>query len=477
MTGEPETAEAATAAATSSAGNRWGVLATVCLALFVIAVNTTAINTALPALGADLDASSSSLNWAVNAYLLAVAAVVTLGGQLGDVYGKPRAFTAGVLVFAVGSMAVALAPDIWVVVLGRVLQGTGSAFLMPGTISIISEAFEPEERGTAIGVWGAIGGIAFAIGPLYGGFFTDVLDWRVIFWSDLLFLGAALVLARSTLRGLSAGRGGRIDGVGAALLTVGMFLVVFAVERAPTWGWGSPAFLVTLLAGLVLLGVFVPVELRQRDPIVHFRLLRIRGFVGGNLATFGNAVGLIGLLYFFNLYVQSDQTFDYSALKASVVLLPYGITMFFFSMIGGRVADRIGYRWPVSIALLVAAAGCFLFGQFGVGTTDADLWLPMVLTGIGIGVTFSTSSAAGMVAVPDDKAGEAAGVINMFRYLGAVFVVTLGAILYGEPTTAKETVDGFDAANLMMGVSMALLGVVCAALLEGRRKVPDGAST
>lgn len=463
-----------TAGSPVAPSHRWGALATVCLAFFVIAVNTTAINTALPALATDLHASASAQTWAVNAYLLAVAAVVTVGGQLGDVFGKRPAFVAGVLVFAVGSVAVATAPDIWVVVLGRVLQGTGSAFLMPGTIAIISEVFAPEQRGTAIGIWGAIGGIAFAIGPLYGGFFTDVLDWRVIFWSDLLFLGTALLLSRTMLHGLRPGRGGRLDLPGAALLTAGLFLVVFAVEQAPDWGWSSAGFVVSLIAGLALLAAFVPVELRRADPIVHFRLLRIRGFVGGNLATFGNAVGLIGLLYFFNLYVQAPQVFDLSALKASIVLLPYGITMFFFSMIGGRVADRIGYRWPVSGALLLTAVGCFLFSRFDTGSTEADLWLPMILAGVGIGVTFSTSSAAGMVAVPDDKAGEAAGVINMFRYLGAVFVVTAGAVLYGEPTTAAGTVDGFDRANLLMAISMAVLGVVCAALLEPRRPTPAG---
>jgi EmrB/QacA subfamily drug resistance transporter len=445
------------------------VLATVCLALGVIAVNTTAINTALPALGEDLDASASSLTWAVNAYLLAVAALVTVGGQLGDVFGKQRAFTAGVLVFAAGSICVAAAPDIWVVVLGRTLQGTGSALLMPGTIAIISEAFAPRERGTAIGIWGAIGGISFAVGPLYGGFFTDVLDWRLMFWADLLFLGVALLLSWTMLRGLAPGRGGRVDIPGAVLLSTGLFLAVLAVEQAPDWGWTSPTFLVLFAVGVVLLGVFVPVELRRSDPIVHLRLLRIRGFLGGNLATFGNAVGLIGLLYFFNLYVQSPQTFDYSPLRASVVLLPYGITMFFFSIIGGRLADRIGYRWPVAVSLLVAAAGFAVFSRFDATTGEGDLWLPMVLAGIGVGVTFSTTSAAGMVAVPDDMAGEAAGVINMFRYAGAVFVVTVGSVLYGDPTTAGATVEGFDDANVLMAASMFLAGVASAILLRNRR--------
>lgn len=445
------------------------MLATVCLALGVIAVNTTAINTALPAIGEELDASASSLTWAVNAYLLAVAALVTVGGQLGDVFGEQRAFAAGVLVFAAGSICVAAAPDIWVVVVGRTLQGTGAALLMPGTIAIISEAFAPAERGTAIGIWGAIGGISFAVGPLYGGFFTDVLDWRLMFWADLLFLGVALVLSRMMLRGLAPGRGGRIDVPGAVLLTTGLFLVVLAIERATDWGWASPTFLVVFAAGVLLLAVFVVVELRRARPIVHLRLLRIRGFLGGNLATFGNAVGLIGLLYFFNLYVQAPETFDYSALRTSVVLLPYGITMFFFSIIGGRLADRIGYRWPVAVALLVAAAGFAVFSGFDASTSESDLWLPMVLTGVGVGATFSTTSAAGMVAVPDDMAGEAAGVINMFRYAGAVFVVTVGSVLYGDPTTRDATVDGFDDASLLMAVSMCLAGVVSAVLLQSRR--------
>jgi EmrB/QacA subfamily drug resistance transporter len=456
---------------------RWAILATVCLALAVIAINTTAINTALPAIGEDLDASASSLTWAVNAYLLAVAALVTVGGQLGDVFGKEKAFVAGCAVFAVGSICVAAAPDIWVVVLGRALQGTGSALLMPGTMAIISEAFLPEERGTAIGVWGAIGGICFAIGPLYGGFFTDLLSWRVIFWSDLVLLGIALILARAYLGGLSRGRGGKIDLPGAALLTAGLFLVVVAVEEGADWGWASPAFLVVLATGIVLLAAFVPVELRTAAPIVHFRLLAIRGFVGGNLATLGNAVGLIGLLYFFNLYVQSPSTFDDSALRASVVLLPYGVTMFFFSMVGGRVADRVGYRWPVTGFLLVGAAGFALFSRFSVDTVDADLWVPMLLAGIGVGATFSTSSAAGMVAVDDDKAGEAAGLINMSRYVGAVFVVTVGSILYGDPTSAEATVAGFSDANLLMATSMAVIAVACGFLLESRHKRPAPAAS
>jgi DHA2 family methylenomycin A resistance protein-like MFS transporter len=449
-------------------GKRTALL-TVCVALVVIAVNTTAINTALPAIGAEFDSSPDALTWIVNAYVLAVAALVTVGGQLGDVFGKQRAFLAGIAVFAAGSAVVAAAPELEVVVLGRVLQGCGAAFLMPATISVISEVFPPEERGTAIGIWGAVGAISFAVGPLYGGFLTDVLDWRVVFIGDFLFLIVATYLGVTGLRGLSRGSGRRPDLRGAVVLSVGLFLVVFGVERAPDWGWGSPAFIATSLSGLALLGVFVRLELGASDPLVHLRLLRLRGYLGGNLATFANAIGLIGLLYFFNLYVQAHSTFDYSALRASLVLLPYGLTMFVFAFVGGRLADRIGYRIPVVSALLIAAIGFLLSSRFNVDTTEAQLWLPTVLAGVGIGITFSTSSAAGMVAVPDEEAGEAAGLINMFRYLGAVFVVTAGAALYGDPTNAEATVDGYAEASLLMAVSLIVIGLACVWLLAPRR--------
>jgi DHA2 family methylenomycin A resistance protein-like MFS transporter len=462
--------EPSTAPATAARPNRWSALTTVCLALAVIAINTTAINTALPAIGDDFDASATGLTWAVNAYLLAVAALVTVGGQLGDVWGKQRAFLIGVAIFAVGSVCVAAASGIWIVVVGRVLQGTGAAFLMPGTIAIISEVFPPQQRGTAIGIWGAVGGICFAIGPLYGGFFTDLLSWRVIFWSDLVFLAGSAVLGVRTLGGLARASGRRPDLRGAVLITAGLFLVVLALERAEDWGWTSPAFLGVLSIGLALLVVFVPVELRQANPLVHFKLLRIRIFDGGNLATYGNAIGLIGLLYFFNLYVQSAATFDFSALRASVVLLPYGITMFFFSFIGGRIADRIGYRVPVVGGLVLAAVGFLAFSRFSIATGESDLWVPMILAGAGVGVTFSTTSAAGMVAIPPDETGEAAGIINMFRYLGAVFVVTFGSILYSDPQGTAETVDGFTTANVMMAVSILLIAAACFVLLAPSRR-------
>jgi EmrB/QacA subfamily drug resistance transporter len=454
----------------AKASSKWMVLATACLALFVIALNTTAINTALPAIGDEFDASASGLTWAVNGYLLAVASLVAVGGQLGDVFGKQRAFLVGVGLFAVGSLVVGTAPDLLLVVAGRVIQGSGAAFLMPATIAVISEVFPAEERGTAIGIWGAVAAIGFAVGPLYGGFMTDVLTWRVAFLGDFVFLGIAAGLGITKLRGLAHIEGRRPDLRGAALLSAGLFLVVFGIERASNTSWGSPAIFAIEAVGIALLVVFVVVELRVANPLVHLPLLRIRGYVGGNLATFGNAIGLIGLLYFFNLYVQSASTFDYSALRASVVLLPYGAAMFVGALAGGRVADRIGYRIPVVFSLLVAGAGFLLASRFNVATTESQLWVSTVLAGVGIGIGLSTTSGAGMTAVPDDKAGEAAGLINMFRYLGAVFVVTVGSLLYGDPTTGVATAEGYADASLLMAVSTGVIGIACIWFLEPRRR-------
>ncbi len=411
--------------------NKWVALVVVCLVVFVICINTTAINTAVATMADDLSLSTSTLGWAIDVYMLAAAALVVLGGQVGDILGRRWITFVGLGLFAVGSVVVATSFSGASLIGGRALQGAGGAVLMPATMAIINDTFSKEESGTALGVWGAISMLAFAFGPLYGGFLTDFLSWRVIFWTDvaLLLMAAALLFAR--LRGLPGGRTGvTVDVVGAILLGLGSFLVVLALQQGRSWGWTSGLFLVVLAAGLLSLAAFVTVELYRRNPLVDLSLFRRRQYVAGNLATFSIPVGLIGLLYFFNLYAQSAVLFDYSPLRASVVLLPYTVSMFAFAYPSGRIADRIGYRIPVVTGLLVMTAGFVMLSRVTVETTDAGLWLPIVLCGLGVGLTYSTTSAAGMAAVPADQAGQGAGVINMARFLGAVFVIAAGTTLY-----------------------------------------------
>jgi DHA2 family methylenomycin A resistance protein-like MFS transporter len=409
----------------------WGALVTACLALFLIAVNTTAINTAVSAIADDLTISSSTLAWALNAYLLAVAAFVVVGGQLGDVLGRKRIFVIGMVLYALAAIVVASSASAVQLIGGRGLQGAGSAILMPATMAILHDAFPKEKQGLVLGIWGAVGGVAFAVGPLIGGFFTDAISWRWVWWSNVPVAIVALALAAPMLRGLSGGkRGVRFDIAGIGLLAVGLFTAVLALQQGARWGWGSPSILGLFAVAAVTLTAFVLVELRAKAPLVHLRLLRNRIFTGGNVGTFVNAVALIGLLYFFNLYAQSSVLLDYPALLAGVALLPFGMGIFVASLVSGRLADRIGARLPVAIGIALQAAGCLLLYFTKVSTTYSGLWLPTLIAGVGVGMTFSTPSAAGLRAVPPEEAGEASGIINIFRYIGASLVVAVGSLAY-----------------------------------------------
>jgi len=416
----------------------WGALVTACLALFLIAVNTTAINTAVSAIADDLTISSTTLGWALNAYLLAVAAFVVLGGQLGDVLGRKRIFVVGIAVYTLAAIVVASSGSAAQLIGGRALQGAGAAILMPATMAILHDAFPKEKQGLVLGIWGAIGGVAFAVGPLIGGFFTDALNWRWVWWSNVPVAVIALVLARPMLRGLPGGkRGVRFDVAGIVLLAFGLFTAILALQQGSRWGWTSPLLLALFTVAALTLTAFVLVELRVHGPLVHLRLLRDAVFTAGNVGTFVNAVGLIGILYFFNLYAQSSVLLDYSALLAGFALLPFGMGIFVASLVSGRLADRIGARLPVALGLGLIAVGCLLLYPTGVTTTFSGLWAPTLIAGLGVGMTFSTPSAAGLQHVPPEEAGEASGILNIFRYVGASLVVAVGSLVFSSVGIAE----------------------------------------
>ena len=409
----------------------WGALVTACIALFLIAVNTTAINTAVSAIADELTLSSTTLAWALNAYLLAVAAFVVLGGQLGDVLGRKRIFVVGMVLYTLAAIVVATSGTAFQLIGRHALQGMGAAILMPATMAILHDAFPKEKQGLVLGIWGAVGGVAFAVGPLIGGVFTDAISWQWVWWSNVPVAILALLLARPMLRGLAPGKKGvRFDVAGVGLLAVGLFTAILALQQGARWGWGSASILGLFAVAVVTLTAFVLVELRAKQPLVHLRLLANRMFTGGNVGTLVNSVALIGLLYFFNLYAQSSVLLDYSALLAGIALLPFGLGIFVASLVSGRLADRIGARLPVAVGLGLQAVGCYLLYRSDVSTTYSALWLPTLVAGVGVGMTFSTPSAASLQAVPPEECGEASGIINIFRYVGASLVVAVGSLLY-----------------------------------------------
>jgi MFS transporter, DHA2 family, methylenomycin A resistance protein len=500
----------------------WGALVTACIALFLIAVNTTAINTAVSSIADELTLSSTTLAWALNAYLLAVAAFVVLGGQLGDVLGRKRIFVVGMVLYTFAAIVVATSGTAFQLIGGRALQGMGAAILMPATMAILHDAFPKEKQGLVLGIWGAVGGVAFAVGPLIGGVFTDAISWRWVWWSNVPVAIVALVLARPMLRGLAPGKKGvRFDVAGIGLLALGLFTAILALQQGARWGWGSASILGLFAVAAVTLTAFVLVELRAKQPLVHLRLLASRVFTGGNVGTFVNSVALIGLLYFFNLYAQSSVLLDYSALLAGIALLPFGSGIFVASLVSGRLADRIGARLPVAVGIGLQGVGCFLLYRSDVSTTYSSLWLPTLVAGVGVGMTFSTPSAAGLQAVPPEEGGEASGIINIFRYVGASLVIAVGSLFYtgvgiaemnrqlgaagvssveeeqldqaltGSPTAISEqtnqlqgaqrqafisgaqqgTVDGFDASMLLIAVTSAGGLVLWLVLMRPGRRV------
>ncbi len=407
------------------------VLALSCAVLFLIGVNTTAVNTALNAIAGDLGMGAGELGWTVGIYMLAAAAFVVLGGRLGDMLGERAVLTSGMVIFALAAALVAAADAPWTAILGRFLQGFGAACLMPATMAILRLAYPPERQGFALGIWGAVGGVAFALGPLIGGALTDSVSWRWVWWLTVIVGAATAVAAWTILRGLPAPRDRpRLDLWGVALLPVGLFALILAIQQGPAWGWGEPRTIAAFAVSALAIVALVVVESRRLKPLLHLSLLREPVLNAANLGTFANAVFLIGFLYFANIYMQAVVTLDWSAMTASVALLPYGFCVFVASMVIGRVCDRVGFRWPIAAGLALMGVGGLLLGGVDEHAGFGDLWWRTVIVGVGVGITFSAPSAAGMRAVRDDQAGEAAGIVNVVRYLGAALAISIGTAVF-----------------------------------------------
>lgn len=496
------------------------VLLAVCSSIVFIGINTTAMNTVVGDIAGDFDMSASTVAWAISGYMLAAAAVVAPAGQFGDVFGRKRMLFIGLALFAISSVVIAASSGALMLILGRGLQGGASAMLLPSQLAIIRLVYPPERQGFAVGMWAATAAAMFAFGPLYGGAFADAIDWRAMFWFDLVLVGISALLAFRYIRPVPEQVSGkRPDWIGAVLLAVTIFAFVLAVQQGETWGWTSAGVLGAFAVSVVLGIAFWIVEHRERDPLVHFYLLRNKPYLAGVLTTAAQGWGLIGFLYFVAIYSESFVIYDETPLGGGVVLLPGGIAMFLCALVAGPVADRIGYRIPNTLAMALISIGAFVLMIVGPDTSVWVLAFLVPVTAAGVGIGFSTTSAAGMAAVDPEVSGEAAGIINVARYLGAVFVVALGTIVMLQVSTnalessltdrgissteivdldhalsqtsadleraldeipadqraavradvADATSDGFRGAQLMIGIVMAGATVASFVLLRGER--------
>jgi len=406
---------------------RWWVLIGTCAGLFLLMLDSTVVNLALPAIQRDLDASTPELQWVVNAYLLVVAALVVTAGRIGDILGRKRVFQFGMVAFVAGSAVSALAPDALALIVGRLLQGLGAAPLLSLSLAIVARAFPDEERPRALGIWAAVSGIALAIGPLVGGVLVEDASWRWIFWLNVPVgvLGFAITAAAvAESRDETASQ--RIDALGLVTLSGGLTGVVLGLVQAPNWGWGSPATLACLAGGVALLVAFWVVEHRVRAPIVDFALFRNGPYLGASAAGFALVGSYWGLMFYEPQYIQN--VLGHSALEAGVLVLPITAPMVVLSPFSGRLERAVGVRTLMTAGMACGTAGVIVLTQVG---ADSGYGLSLVgytLFGIAIGIVYAAMSTAAMEALPPAKAGIAAGVLAMVRVMaGALILAAMGA--------------------------------------------------
>jgi EmrB/QacA subfamily drug resistance transporter len=413
----------------SEDNRRWWTLGAMCFALFMVMLDNTVVNVALPTIQRDLHASISGLEWTVNAYTLSFAVLLVTGGRLGDLFGRRRMFLFGVVVFALSSTAIGFSPDQTWLVAGRAVQGIGAAFMMPATLSIISNAFPPEERGKAIGTWAGVSAMALAIGPVVGGFLVEHVSWQSVFFLNIpVAIGAVAVTLFATRESLDETVERVVDVPGVAAITIGLGALVLALVEANQWGWGSTRIVVLLAAAVVGLVAFYLVERHGRAPMVDFSFFRSRSFLGANVVAFIVSFAMLAMFFFIALYMQNIQGF--SPLEAGVRFLPSTLVLIVMGPVAGRLADRVGPRVLMTTGLLFTTASLLWQSFLQVGSGYSFLFGAFVLMGLGMGLVMSPMSTAAMNAVDRTKAGVASGILSMSRMVGGTFgVAALGALV------------------------------------------------
>jgi EmrB/QacA subfamily drug resistance transporter len=417
---------------------RWWALGAMCFALFMIMLDNTVVNVALPSIQRSLNASTASLEWTVNAYTLSFAVLLVTGGRLGDLFGRRKLFLTGVIVFAGASAAIGFSPsDTWLVA-WRAVQGSGAALMMPATLSIITNAFPAAERGRAIGTWAGVSALALAIGPVLGGFLVENVSWQSIFFINLPVAVAAVfvtLFAVKESRDETVAR--TVDVPGVATLTVGLAALVLALVEGNNWHWGSGREIAMYVVAVLGLGTFAVVETRRRVPMVDFSFFRSPTFLGANIVAFIVSFAMLAMFFFLALYMQNIR--GYTPLQAGVRFLPSTMMIVLIAPIAGRLADRVGSRPLMTFGLLCVSGSLFWQSHLSVSSSYGTLLPGFVLMGIGMAFVMSPMSTAAMNSVEPAKAGVASGILSMSRMVGGTFgVAVLGALV---ATLGRSRID------------------------------------
>jgi EmrB/QacA subfamily drug resistance transporter len=432
---------------------RWTLIA-VCVTTFMLLLDITIVNVALPSIQRQLKADLTGLQWVVDAYALALAALILTAGALADRFGRRLLFTFGVVVFSSASLLCGLAWSIEALDVARGLQGIGGAALFATALALIGHEYRGADRFGAIAVWGATVGAAVASGPLVGGILTDALGWRWVFFVNVPVGAFALLIARMRMvesRDLGAVR---TDLAGLVTFSAALFLIVFGLLRGNAEGWGSTLILSTLIAGAALLVAFVLVEARQERPMLDLSLFRRPAFVGVSLATFAIAAGMFALFPYLSIYLQD--ILGTSPLGAGLRFLPLTAFVFFVPLLTRGIAQRTQPWILASIGLLLVAIALLLMHGISTGSRWTVLLPGFVVAGIGIGLANPTLAASALRTVDPARTGMASGINNAFRLSGvAIGVAALGAVLERRVSTSLASTANVHSQPLAAAVSSA----------------------
>ncbi len=411
--------------------NPWWVLAGTCTGLFVLMLDSTVVTLALPRIREDLGASLDGVQWIQNAYLLTLAATVVAAGRLGDLRGRRRVFIAGMAIFAAGSLIAGAAGSIELLVAGRVAQGVGGAALLSLSLALTAHAFPAELQPRALGIWAAVSAVALALGPLIGGVLIEAASWRWIFLINLPVAAAGIaILVGHGAESRDPAAPPRVDFAGAAVLSIGLLAVVFALVQADDWGPGSPRTLGLLAGGAAVLIGFWRLEHRVPYPLVDFSLFRNGPYLGATAAAFGIVGAYWTVMFFEPQYLQSE--LGYSAIAAGALILPITAPMAVFSSFSGRLIARFGARRTMTFGMLVALAGMIALALGQDSRSYSGLLPGFLCFGIALALVYAPMSTAAMAAMPAEKVGIASGVLAMNRMLaGAMLLAVAGAIFQG----------------------------------------------
>jgi len=450
---------------TSHPTRRGWTLAIVSIGLFMVVLDNLVVNVALPSIHRDLGASIQALEWTVSAYVLAYAVFLLTGAALGDRFGRKRMFIAGIAFFTAASAAAALAPSSGLLIAARAAQGIGAAIATPLTLTLLADAFPPQQRGLALGVWSGISGIAVALGPLVGGAVIQLSSWHWIFWINVP-IGLALVPLAARLLAESHGASPRLDLRGLALASTGLFGIVYGLVRSQSQGWTSPEVVVALSAGALLVVAFITYELRARDPMLPMRFFAKRGFAVTNAVSLAMYFGMFGSIFFLSQFLQN--VLHNTPLQAGVKLLVWTGATMVVAPLAGFFSERYGSRlfMAAGLALQAIALG-WLAVLASVDQTFASMIVPFVLAGSGMALVFAPAANAVLSSVHTNEAGQASGAANAIRELGGVLGIAVLATVFsshGSYGSPQGFVNGLIPA-MWVGVAVLGAGALIAAVL------------